>query len=75
MVEFSEVMMVGEGGEAAIGAPLVEGALVTAEVVSQSRARKLIAFKKRRRQNSRRTIGTPSTFDDSSHCRNSNGWR
>ncbi len=57
MVEFSEVMMVGEGGEAAIGAPLVEGALVTAEVVSQSRARKLIAFKKRRRQNSRRTIG------------------
>ena len=57
MVEFSEVMMVGEGGDAAIGAPLVEGALVTAEVVSQSRARKLIAFKKRRRQNSRRTIG------------------
>ena len=57
MVEFNEVMMVGKGGDAAIGAPLVDGALVTAEVVSQSRARKLIAFKKRRRQNSRRTIG------------------
>ena len=57
IVEFDNVMMVGVGGDAAIGAPFVEGALVTAQVVSQSRARKIIAFKKRRRQNSRRTIG------------------
>ena len=40
-----------------IGAPLVEGALVTAEVVSQGRAKTVIAFKKRRRQNSRRKRG------------------
>lgn len=57
MVEFNEVLMVGTGADAAVGAPFVEGALVTAEVVSQGRTRKIIAFKKRRRQNSRRTIG------------------
>ncbi|QKV20001.1 50S ribosomal protein L21 [Oricola thermophila] len=57
IVEFNEVLMVGEGADATIGAPFVEGALVTAEVVEQGRARKVIAFKKRRRQNSKRTRG------------------
>ena len=56
-IELSEVLMVGEGADAKIGAPLVEGAMVSAEILSQGRARKVIAFKKRRRQNSRRTIG------------------
>lgn len=56
-VELNEVLMVGEGADATIGAPLVDGACVSAEIVGQVRARKLIAFKKRRRQNSRRTIG------------------
>jgi large subunit ribosomal protein L21 len=56
-IELSEVLMVGEGADAKIGAPLVDGAMVSAEILSQSRARKVIAFKKRRRQNSRRTIG------------------
>jgi large subunit ribosomal protein L21 len=53
IVEFAEVLMVGT----TIGAPVVAGALVTAEVVEQGRARKVIAFKKRRRQNSKRTRG------------------
>ncbi len=53
IVEFAEVLMVGS----TIGVPTVEGALVTAEVVEQGRARKVIAFKKRRRQNSKRTRG------------------
>lgn len=57
IVEFNEVLMVGEGADATFGAPLVEGALVTAEVVEQGRARKVIAFKKRRRQNSKRSRG------------------
>lgn len=52
-VEFTEILMVGS----TIGAPTVEGAVVTAEVVEQGRARKVIAFKKRRRQNSKRTRG------------------
>lgn len=53
MIEINEVLMVGN----TIGTPLVDGAMVTAEIVEQGRARKVIAFKKRRRQNSRRTIG------------------
>ena len=56
-VEISDVLMVGEGGNTTVGAPLVDGACVSAEIVSQGRTRKIIAFKKRRRQNSRRTIG------------------
>ncbi|MEM9278887.1 MAG: 50S ribosomal protein L21 [Pseudomonadota bacterium] len=56
-VELSDVLMVGEGGNITAGAPLVDGACVSAEIVEQGRTRKIIAFKKRRRQNSRRTIG------------------
>lgn len=57
IVEFGEVLMVGEGSDASVGAPFVDGALVTAEVIEQGRARKVIAFKKRRRQNSKRSRG------------------
>ncbi|MEO5323825.1 50S ribosomal protein L21 [Mesorhizobium sp. CC13] len=56
-VEFVEVLAVGEGDKAEIGAPFVAGAVVTAEVVEQGRAPTVIAFKKRRRQNSRRARG------------------
>lgn len=62
IIEFTEVMMVGEGASATIGKPTVDGAMVTAEVVDQGRGRKIIAFKKRRRQNSRRTIGHRQHF-------------
>ncbi|TIS50138.1 MAG: 50S ribosomal protein L21, partial [Mesorhizobium sp.] len=47
----------GEGENVTFGAPFVDGALVTAEVVEQGKNRTVIAFKKRRRQNSRRKIG------------------
>lgn len=56
-VEFTNVLMVGSGAEVTIGAPEVDGATVVAEVVEQGRGRKVIAFKKRRRQNSRRKRG------------------
>jgi large subunit ribosomal protein L21 len=57
-VEFTDVLMLG-GGErgAKVGTPAVVGAKVVAEVVEQSRAPKVIAFKKRRRKNSRRKRG------------------
>jgi large subunit ribosomal protein L21 len=55
-IEFGEVLMVG-GDSVKIGAPLVSGALVKAEVVEQTRGPKVIAFKKRRRKNSRRKRG------------------
>ncbi|MDK1490901.1 50S ribosomal protein L21 [Sinorhizobium sp. 7-81] len=56
-IEFTEILMVGAGADATIGAPFVEGAVVSAEVVEQGRAKKVIAFKKRRRQNSKRSRG------------------
>ncbi|WP_273759704.1 50S ribosomal protein L21 [Bartonella sp. ML70XJBT.G] len=57
IIEFNDVLMVGQEGDAVIGSPVVAGALVTAEIVEQIRGRKVIAFKKRRRQNSKRTRG------------------
>ena len=56
-VEFTEVLMLGGEGDAKIGKPTIAGAKVTAEVVEQGRAKKVIAFKKRRRKNSRRKRG------------------
>src|SRR5207253_282313 len=56
IVEFGEVLVV--GGEAiTLGAPMVAGATVAAEVLERLRGPKIIAFKKRRRKNSRRKIG------------------
>src|SRR4029077_19237599 len=57
-ISFGEVLMVG-GGDAAVagGAPMVEGATVAGEIVEQKRGPKVIAFKKRRRQNSKRKRG------------------
>ena len=58
MVEFSEVLMIGGDGKAArVGAPVVDKAAVFAEVLEQSRAAKIIVFKKHRRKNYRRKHG------------------
>ena len=56
-VEFDQVLMVGSGASVKVGTPIVSGAKVTAELVEQTRGPKLIAFKKRRRKNSRRKKG------------------
>ncbi|MFV0368663.1 MAG: 50S ribosomal protein L21 [Hyphomicrobiaceae bacterium] len=56
-IEFADVLLVGEGASVKVGAPTVSGAKVTAELVEQTRGPKVIAFKKRRRQNSRRKRG------------------
>jgi large subunit ribosomal protein L21 len=57
-LEFTQVLMVGgDSGAPKVGSPLVSGAKVLAEVVEQTRGPKLIAFKKRRRKNSRRKRG------------------
>ena len=56
-VEFGQVLAFGEGESVTIGAPFVDGATVVGEVVEQGKSRTVIAFKKRRRQNSRRKIG------------------
>lgn len=56
-VELNEVLMVGGDGAPRIGTPLVEGAMVSAEVLEQTRAGKIIVFKKKRRHNYRRKKG------------------
>ena len=53
VVELGEVLMLG-GDSPTVGAPRVEGAMVAGELVRHERGDKVIAFKKRRRQNSRR---------------------
>ncbi len=57
IVQFAQVLAHGEGDNATVGTPFVDGASVAAEVVEQGRGEKVIAFKKRRRQNSRRKRG------------------
>jgi large subunit ribosomal protein L21 len=57
VIELGEVLMVGNGAEVATGVPLLAGAGVSATVVEQSRAAKIIVFKKKRRHNYRRKKG------------------
>ena len=52
-VEFDQVLMLGDK----IGTPFVDGARVIADVVEQKRGDKVLVFKKKRRQNYRRTRG------------------
>jgi large subunit ribosomal protein L21 len=61
IVQFGEVLVVG-GDNVALGAPTVAGASVAAEVLEQGRGPKIIAFKKRRRKNSRRKRGHRQEF-------------
>jgi len=61
VVEFGEVLLLG-GDSPSIGAPTVSGATVAGEVLQHTRGDKVIAFKKRRRKNSRRKRGFRHDF-------------
>ena len=56
-ITFNDVLAVGIDGNLTIGSPIVADASVTATVIAQDRLDKVIIFKKRRRQNSRRRNG------------------
>ena len=56
IVQIGTVLMLG-GDKPELGGPMVSGASVAVEIVEQSRGPKVIAFKKRRRKNSRRKRG------------------
>ncbi len=56
-ITLDNVLMVGEGESVTVGSPLVDGAAVTAEVLEQGRADKIVVFKKKRRHNYRRKAG------------------
>jgi large subunit ribosomal protein L21 len=56
-VSFKDVLAVSENTQNTIGSPLVDGAVVEAKILDQIRDKKIIVFKKRKRQNYRSTQG------------------
>ncbi|AVV34306.1 MAG: 50S ribosomal protein L21 [Cobetia sp.] len=63
-IQFDEVLMVAEGDDIKVGAPLVEGAKVSAEVVSHGRGDKVTIIKFRRRKHSMRRAGHRQWFTE-----------
>ena len=61
IVQIGDVIMLG-GDSPQIGSPMIEGASVAAEILDHVRGGKVIAFKKRRRKNSRRKRGHRQDF-------------
>jgi len=61
IVQIGEVIMLG-GDKPEIGKPTISGASVAVEIVKHGRGPKVIAFKKRRRKNSRRKRGHRQDF-------------
>jgi large subunit ribosomal protein L21 len=56
-LEFAEVLMIGNGDDISIGAPMISGAKVLAEVVEHNRSAKVISYKKKPRNTYRRKLG------------------
>ena len=56
-VEFKEILAYGDDKLIEIGAPIIQGAKVEADLLKNSKNRTVLIFKKRRRQNSRRKNG------------------
>ena len=56
-IKLSEVLLVNDGSSTKVGAPTVDGAGVTAQVVEQHRGKKGVAFKFKRRKGFHKTIG------------------
>jgi len=57
ILEFNDVLMLGDGTTVTVGAPLVSGACVGAAVLEQAKGEKILIFKKNRRHNYRRKNG------------------
>lgn len=58
----NDVLLVSDGDEVKAGAELLENATVTARIVEQHRAKKVLVFKKKRRKSYRRTKGHRQYF-------------
>src|SRR5437016_9917530 len=61
-VTFDRVLMLSQDGESALGTPFIGGASVGGQIVEHTRGPKAIAFKKRRRKNSKRKRGHRQDF-------------
>ena len=57
VIELAEVLMLGDGDNITVGAPLIGGACVGASVIAQGQGDKVLVFKKKRRHNYRRKNG------------------
>ncbi|MEQ9569279.1 MAG: 50S ribosomal protein L21 [Longimicrobiales bacterium] len=63
-VTFDEVLLASDGDEVKVGAPSVDGASVTAEVVKHGRDKKVIVFKRKRRKGYRKKQGHRQGFTE-----------
>ncbi|MBJ7556388.1 50S ribosomal protein L21 [Marinomonas spartinae] len=64
VVEFNDVLLVSNGDDVKVGAPVVEGAKVTAEVVTHGRGDKVKILKFRRRKHSMKRMGHRQWFTE-----------
>jgi large subunit ribosomal protein L21 len=60
--DFDKVLMAVDGDNVKIGRPLVNDAKVSCEIIGEERAEKIVVFKKRRREEYRRTRGHRQTY-------------
>jgi len=63
-VTFDQVLMVGEGADIKVGAPMLAGATVKATVLNQARGEKIHIFKMRRRKHYRKSQGHRQSFTE-----------
>lgn len=61
-VEFNQVLLLDEGGKISVGKPLVEGSLISAEVMEHVRGDKVVIFKKKRRKGFQKESGHRQDF-------------
>ena len=62
IAEFDQVLALSDGGEVTVGAPLVEGAKITAQILSHYKDRKLMVFKIKAKNRYRRKRGHRQTY-------------
>ena len=63
-VELEDVLLIADGEKIEVGQPKVEKAKVSAQVISQGRGEKLVAFKKKRRKGYQRKIGHRQAYTE-----------
>lgn len=63
-ITFDQVLMVGNGADVKVGAPMLRGATVTATVLNQARGDKIKIFKMRRRKHYRKSQGHRQYFTE-----------
>ena len=61
-IKFDQVLLIGGDDATKVGTPVVKGASVAGEIVTQGRSKKIVVFKMRRRKNYRRKTGHRQAF-------------